>query len=485
MVTPPCRAFPDSPGKLPNLPPASRLAGDCAKHAIMPLRLRVVLLIGLVLLASMALGALVAGYQVRRALSAELAAGLSGARQTSASAFEDLPQSDHPARDLRQLVATFDGNRHVRATLIGPMGRPVWISRSDSPGASPPQWFSRLLRVTPVAITLEVPRTSAGRARLLLTATPDLDLRAAWSEFLAVTAVLVSTAAAGLLLVYLAIGAAFRPLTLLALQFKRIGAGDYSGRVDETGPTELLHLQHGFNHMAAELAATTARNRLLTEQLATLQEEERADIARDLHDEIGPHLFAVNLDAELISQLNESGDYAAIPERVREIQGGIRHMQRQVRDLLGRLRPTQLTEFGLHAAIDDLVQFWATRRPDIAFDLTLTQDDIPEAVGEVVYRILQEAANNAVRHGQPGLIRIRVEKEGEAGLFVSVDDDGARAASPAPVTAGGLGLIGMRERVEAGGGSLRYGPNAAGTGWTTAAHLRLAPVRAALSGGGR
>jgi two-component system sensor histidine kinase UhpB len=444
----------------------------------MPLRLRVVLLIGLVLLASMALGALVAGYQVRRALSAELAAGLGGARQTAASAFEDLPQSDHPARDLRQLVATFDGNRHVRAMLIVG-GHPLWISRTSSPAATPPQWFRGLLRVTPASVTLPVPRMRAGTAALVLTATPELDVRAAWSEFLALMAVLVSTAAAGLLLVYLVIGAAFRPLTLLALQFKRIGVGDYTGRVDETGPPELLRLQHGFNHMAAELAATTARNRLLTDQLATLQEEERADIARDLHDEIGPHLFAVSLDAEMIAQLNESGEHAAIPERVREIQGGVRHMQRQVRDLLGRLRPTQLTEFGLTAAIEDLAQFWATRRPDIAFDLVLTEGEIPEAVAEVVYRIVQEAANNAVRHGQPGSIRIRVEKEGGEGLFVSVDDDGARAAPSTPLaaTGGGLGLIGMRERVEAGGGSLIYGPNPTGSGWTTAAHLRLAPVR--------
>jgi len=450
----------------------------------MPLRLRVVLLIGLVLLGSMAMGALVAGYQVRRALSAELAAGLSGARQTAASAFEDLPQSDHPARDLRQLVATFDGNRHVRATLIDASGRPIWASRSDSPSALPPQWFRSLLRVTPASMSLPVPRTRAGTAALVLTATPDLDVRATWNEFLALMAVLVSTAAAGLLLVYLVIGAAFRPLTLLALEFKRIGAGDYSGRVDETGPTELLHLQHGFNHMAAELAATTARNRLLTDQLATLQEEERADIARDLHDEIGPHLFAVSLDAEMIAQLNESGDHVAIPERVREIQEGVRHMQRQVRDLLGRLRPTQLTEFGLNAAIEDLVQFWATRRPDIAFNLALTQDEIPEATAEVVYRIVQEAANNAVRHGQPASISIRVEKEGDDTLSVAIDDDGARTASSAPLaaTSGGLGLVGMRERVEAGGGSLIYGPNPSRSGWTTAARLRLPTVEQSLEG---
>ena len=449
----------------------------------MPLRLRVVLLIGLVLLASMALGALVAGYQVRRVLGDELAAGLGGARQTALSAFEDLPQSDHPARDLRQLVATFDGNRHVRATLVGPGGRRGWTSRTDSSGVPPPQWFRHLLRLTPASITLEVPKTKAGPNALVLTPTPDLDVRAAWSEFLALVGVLVSTAAMGLALIYLVIGAAFRPLTLLAQQFKRIGAGDYTGRVDEIGPSELLHLQRGFNHMAGELAATTERNRLLTEQLATLQEEERADIARDLHDEIGPHLFAVNLDAQMIAQLCDSGRHAAIPERVREIQGAVQYMQRQVRDLLGRLRPTQVTEFGLNAAIEDLVRFWATRQPDIAFDLTLPEDEIPEATAEVAYRIVQEAVNNAVRHGKPGAIRILVASNGDGTLSVSVDDDGSPAAStdPAAATGSGLGLIGMRERVEAGGGSLTYGPNPTGAGWMTAARLRLSTTRQSVA----
>ena len=89
----------------------------------MSLRARVVTLIAAVLAVSMAMGVAAAGYQARQALSAELSAGLGGARQTVASAFEDLPHSDHPGRDLRQLVATFDGNRHVRATLLDAEGR--------------------------------------------------------------------------------------------------------------------------------------------------------------------------------------------------------------------------------------------------------------------------------------------------------------------------------------------------------------------------
>jgi two-component system sensor histidine kinase UhpB len=329
----------------------------------MSLRLRIALLNGLLLLASIALGALITGFEVRKVLGEELAAALAGARQTAASAFEDLPRSDHPARDLRQLVGTFDGNRHVRASLVAPRGGSVWTSRSDDPGAPPPSWFRHMVEVAPGAARLPVPPTTFGPAVLVLTPTPGVDVRAAWGEFSTLMIMFATMAAIGLLLVYLAIGAALKPLTVLALRFRQIGAGDYSGRVAETGPPELEHLQHGFNRMADELEDTTGRNRLLTEYVAKLQEEERAEIARDLHDEIGPHLFAVNLDAEMIAQLGATSGQGGIAERAREIQGSVQYMQRHVRDLLGRLRPTQVTEFGLAAAIEELVRFWSDRRP--------------------------------------------------------------------------------------------------------------------------
>jgi two-component system sensor histidine kinase UhpB len=450
----------------------------------MSLRARVVALIGAVLLVSMLMGTLVAGYQAREALRAELAAGLGGARQTVNTAFEDLPHSGHPARDLRQLVATFDGNRHVRATLLTADGRAVSVSRTEAPERPAPRWFQQLLGPSPAAIAIRTPATAPGFRGIVLTPIAEIDVRAAWREFVGVVLVLSGSAAAGLVLVYLVIGAAFRPLRLLAAQFSRISTGDYSGRVAENGPSELLSLQRGFNHMASELAGTTERNRLLTDQLQTLQDEERADIARDLHDEIGPHLFAVNMDAEMIAQLSDAGRYAAIPGQVRAIQSAVGHMQRQVRELLGRLRPTRVTEFGLNAAIEDLVRFWAVRRPEIAFSVSLLEDEarVPEATADVVYRIVQEAANNAVRHGNPASIRIAVEMEGEDALRVSVADDGAGGGSQP--TTGGLGLVGMGERVAAAGGSLTYGPNGAAPGWTTEARLGVTgakPPRALAS----
>jgi two-component system sensor histidine kinase UhpB len=445
----------------------------------MSLRARVVTLIAGVLLISILMGTLVAGYEARLALSGELAAGLGGARQTVASAFEDLPHSDHPARDLRQLVATFDGNRHVRARLLDADGRAVLGSRTPAPDRLAPPWFARLLGVTPPEAEIAVPGAAGGFRAVVLTPTAEIDVSAAWREFVGIVAVLLGSAGIGLVLVYLVIGAAFRPLRALATQFGRIGTGDYSGRVTERGPSELLGLQRGFNRMASELAATTERNRQLSDQLLTIQEEERADIARDLHDDIGPHLFAVNMDAEMIAQLHDVGRYEAAPEHVRAIQAAVAHMQRQVRDLLSRLRPARLTELGLNAAIRDLVGFWTQRRPDIAFRLRLLEDEtqLGEATKDVVYRVVQEAANNAVRHGDPKAVWISLEVDEAQVLSVRVIDDGAgRGASAAGA---GLGLVGMRERVTALGGLLSFGPNRGAPGWTTTASLNLAPPIAA------
>jgi two-component system sensor histidine kinase UhpB len=177
------------------------------------------------------------------------------------------------------------------------------------------------------------------------------------------------------------------------------------------------------------------------------------------------------MDAEMIAQLSEAGRHAAIPEQVRAIQAAVGHVQRQVRDLLVRLRPTQVTELGLNAAIVDLVRFWTLRRPDIAFSLTLLEDEtsLPEALKDVIYRIVQEAANNAVRHGDPKTIQVAVGLDEARILTVSVADDG-QGSPPKP---GGLGLVGMRERVSALGGALSYGPNAGTAGWTTAARFDL------------
>jgi two-component system sensor histidine kinase UhpB len=294
-------------------------------------------------------------------------------------------------------------------------------------------------------------------------------MAAVWAEFVDLVLVLSLASIGGAALVFVVVGQALRPLRTVGEVLPRIGRGDYAARAPLEGPPELVRLGRGVNEMAARLAAMREHNRTLEEQLLTLQDEERADIARDLHDEIGPHLFAANVDAATAASLIGAGRPDAALEQVRSIAAAIGHIQRLVRDILQRLRPTHLAELGLSSAILDLVAFWKARRPEIEFQTSLADDrELPGGVQETLYRIVQESLSNAVRHGAPRTIRIAIEWSAD-GARVQVVNDGAPDANAAP----GYGLTGMAERVAAAGGALSAGP-AAGGAWSVEARLPIA-----------
>jgi two-component system sensor histidine kinase UhpB len=432
----------------------------------MSLRFRIVAAIVLVLALGSGLGLALAGWQARQWLRGELVSAQVSGELTVTRAYADLGRSDAPDRDLRGLIATFDDNRHMQARLIAPDGRVLAASRLE-PATPPPAWFAALLRQRVAPVRLVSP--SPGGAAVELRPVDTTDTAAVWPEFLDLSLVLALSCLGGAALIWALAGQALKPLRAVGAVLPQIGAGDYAVRAPESGPPELVHLGRGVNEMAGRLAAMRARNRALEEQILTLQDEERADIARDLHDEMGPHLFAANVDAAMTASLIAAGRSDAALSQVRSIQAAIAHMQRLVRDILGRLRPTRLVELGLSAAVLDLIEFWRARRAEVRFQTRLPDDEdgLSEAVQETAYRLVQEGLSNAVRHGAPTMIGVTIARAaGE--LRVEVFNDGPLASAAQP----GFGLTGMAERVEAAGGNLRAGPAEPG-GWRVTARLPL------------
>ncbi len=432
----------------------------------MSLRLRVVFAIAMVLITGALVGTALAGWQARRVLREELVAALSGGRQTVSGAFEALARSDDPARDLTRLVRSFDGNRHLVASLADKDGRVVAVSR-PIPVRPAPDWFAALFHPEVASVRLN-PR-AAGYSALTLAPVYANDVAGVWAEFIALIAVLAGAFALGALMVWLTVGRALRPLSDFSAAFLRIGSGDYGAKVREAGPLELARLGRGVNDMTARLAAMQAKTHALEEQLRTLQDEERADLARDLHDEIGPHLFAANVDAAMARRLIAEGKSGEALTQVEAISEAVAHMQRLVRDILGRLRPTELIELGLAAAIDELVVFWRARHPAIVFAIKAPDDaalPMSDAARETLYRVVQEGLNNAVRHGKPSRIEIEIGAGAGGEVFARIDDDGSGGEAP---SGAGFGLIGMRERVAAARGRLTITPRVGG--WTILARL--------------
>ncbi len=228
-------------------------------------------------------------------------------------------------------------------------------------------------------------------------------------------------------MIYLFIGRALRPLYRLAAALEQVGRGNYAMRISGRLAPE-LRLDDNFNRMAGRLADADGDNRRLNEQLLTVQEQERAEIARDLHDEVGPYLFAINIDTATVSRLLKEHRTAEAPEHLQLITEAVEHVQRELHSAVHRLQPVGLAEFGLSDAIDNMIQFWRRRHPDVDFHVTVAAEcgALGELIDATIYRVVQECLSNALRHGRPTSVAVRVEcAAARDRIAVEIVDDGS------------------------------------------------------------
>jgi two-component system sensor histidine kinase UhpB len=450
----------------------------------MSLRFRLIALVGVVLPISLAFGGVAAWVNASRSVRVEMLAARQGARQTIATAVERLQTAPDPARYRDELVASFRGNRHLRVWLVDANAASTAPAVAGSPRAGVPAWFVRLIGVEPTSDRVPIVVGGSTYGTIAIETDPSNEILEVWNEF--AESLVTPAVFCGLLilLIYVFIGRALRPLDRLAEAMEEVGEGRYRTRIDGRLTPELARLRDSFNRMAARLAEADAMNRRLNEQLLTLQDQERSELARDLHDEVSPFLFAINIDAAAASRRLEEGRAAEAGDHIQSIAEAVRHMQRQVRQMLGRLRPIGLAEFGLREAIENLVAFWRRRRPDLRYQVEICADceDLGELVGTTVCRVVQEALSNAVRHAEPTTVTISVDRrhdllEDRDEIRVVVADDGRGMSEPNRL---GYGLVGVRERVSAVGGRLTFSSRS-GKGFAVTAILPGVPVSNPLS----
>lgn len=207
-------------------------------------------------------------------------------------------------------------------------------------------------------------------------------------------------------------------------------------------------------------AATEVRDRVhgaLLELVIEAQEDERARVARDLHDEIGQALTSVLLALRLVEGAlsDTSPDVAEARQRVGEVRELAVAALADVRRLAFDLRPTVLDDLGLAVALEGLAQHFTQRHGialEVAVDGLADPPRLPAPVETVVYRVVQEALTNVARHAQARSVSLVVRRS-TARLRAVIEDDGAGfdPARPAPQA---LGLLGMAERAAAVGGTV-------------------------------
>ena len=425
----------------------------------MSIQRRLAVSITIVLAFSLVVGFGLTYQHVLAKVRTELQAALSVGVDAAMNALDETEPPAEAAARLRHIVGEFDGDRHIRAILRAPDGTLLARSRLLAPDEAAPRWFTRLVGSHPLGSTLSLPFRYATTGRLTLEADPNNEVAEAWSDTRLTLTIMAVFFAMVLALAFVTIRAALAPLRDMCEALQRIGSGDYRARIRPDVSRELEPLRDGVNGLAMRLEEMGSQNRALHEQIATLQEEERAELARDLHDEVGPFLFAVGADAAMIRRYLACDELDKVTPRAEAISEAVRHMQRHLRDVLRRLAPSALLDLGLPGAIENCVEFWKTRRPTIAFDVSVTGEPLDPPLDAIAFRVVQESFSNAIRHGRPSTIEVTIDADDE-GVTIVVEDDGRGFAGGEIVF--GFGLTGMRDRLRSVGGSLAVRQRAVG-----------------------
>jgi len=419
----------------------------------MSLKTRLALTLAIAFITIVLIGGVLTFYQARDNIRTELQAARSVATNRVAQLVAELPATRDVSGKLAGFVRTFNGDRHVRVVLIDTLG----VIRDESILAedynSLPEWFVTLLGSEPDTAIMPLTAAAAPITSVGIIIDPRNELTDAWVDLLRVFGLLVLFLSIAFSAIWIVADRALRPLGAIHEAFARIGTGDYDAKAEPHGPPEMRNLAAGLNLMTERLKAISTRNQRLSDRLLHLQDEERTQLARDLHDDVGPLLFAIDVDASGIKRLarDPSRDPETIVERAGAITSAAHEARKELRRILTNLRPGTMPGLGLKAAVEEMIADLQGRHPDVAFEMDIPDGDFGATIETLVHRAVREAVTNALRHGKPRRIAIDVALA-PGRLDFSIVDDGGGFSGNAP--SGGFGLVGMAERIEAAGGEL-------------------------------
>ena len=263
---------------------------------------------------------------------------------------------------------------------------------------------------------------------------------------------------------------ALLPLRELEATARRVSRGDLDARVAEQrlADRDIARIGATLNQLLDGVTADRRRMRQLASQVISAGDQERAHIARELHDSTAQQLSALEM---LVTTSLRETPTGTLHERLGVMREIVVESLSEVRTLSHNVHPRVLDELGLVAALEVLVR--RTRQQSgIAVHMTSdAQREPPMAVASVLYRVAQEAVRNAVRHARPRDVTVRIAvSAGDAVLTVRDDGRGFDVAA-AEASRQGMGLFVMRERLALIDGSLDIS-SAPGHGTTVLAHAR-------------
>ncbi len=350
--------------------------------------------------------------------------------------------------------------RHLKIELFDHKNKLLDSNQAPSGGLlsnQAPAWFAHMLNQTMPQWQSKIRTLSINNqllAKLVITPDPTYEYAEIWKQMTDLLVLLAVFFICVNLMIAWAIAQALKPTESILHTLNALEKGDLAARLPHFKLPEMVRIGQKFNHMIETLQQSILKNHQLTQQLITLQEEERKSLARDLHDEFGQCLTAINTDASVILKSAKT-KYPELLDSASAISKLSRHLVDLVSGLLQKLRPGVLDELGLVAALNDVVSTWKGRNEDIHchFSININENSLAETISLAIYRLVQEALTNISRHANASIVSIEISaeiKHEKSGVMIKINDNGAGFN---PNNSNGFGLPGMLERVEGLGGT--------------------------------
>lgn len=409
----------------------------------MSLRIRLSIIVSLLCLAGMTLGTIYLVGNAKQRVADEVNSSATLAYQliTAMLSVTDSQIDESFLPDFLENLVQVEDARHLDINLAQEADSEVQSSDQRQP-VSAPAWFANSVWPEPLEYRIALGGNSGEHVQIR--ANPTDEIEEAWAEskdFMLVLA-LVLVALNGIL--FLVIGRWFQPVNDILRGLDQVEHGHFNNLDTDTSLPELRVIKEKVNSLAKVLEMAQQENRELAKKSLHIQEQERKNLAQELHDDMGQSISAIKAIAFSIRQ---RGDTEKGAEKIEAISSDI---HQHLRSMMSKLRPTTLDELGLIPALQNMVDEWNDNHNETFCSIAIS-DKIERTNADFkinIYRIVQEALTNVARHSRA--TRVDISLQSKQRFELSIVDNGVGFEIDKTKT--GLGIPGIRERAQVLGG---------------------------------
>ena len=426
----------------------------------MSLRYQINIRILISFLCILLIGCSITIWKARDAVNKEVESSINLAVQLINFGFSQTPLNE---TDWLPKLNSLNKTRHLNIQLKEPSGQIISIIRNTQKNVNdelPPQWFINVLAIHYPKVEHQILRANGEQITLIIQANPLDEITEVWQESIDLFYSLVLLTLLTFLTVNLAFNKAIRPITVIVDALKLIETGQYQKKLPDFSILEYNIIARAINRMADELNTSQQKNRALTQHTLGIQEDERQRLSQELHDELAQSLTAIKVMAvtagRSITKTPETN--ANIKQATDSIITTSDHLMTVVRSMMHQLHPLMLSDLGLKATMEDLLNHWTIRNTGLKLTINCPDevDNLKQKTAIQIFRVVQECLTNIVRHAQAtqATVSLKIEHQTkpQKTLRLLVIDNGQGCAIDKIKT--GFGLLGMKERINSLSGEL-------------------------------